>query len=251
MPETSEATPLATASSKPQVIVVPDAATLADRAAAHVALTAREAVRARGTFHVAVAGGTTPRAMYEKLSTRDDVAWRSIHVWFGDERAVPSDHDDSNYRMVKESLLDRTPIPSANVHRMEADEADLDAAAAEYSAALPEHLDLIILGMGEDGHTASLFPGAAALQEQLKRVLPVTGPKPPPRRLTVSPLVIAAARAKLVLAAGAPKAEMLARVLVGPVNPLALPVQLARDGVWIIDESAAAKLPAEARGADK
>ena len=247
MSETSEATPLSPAQSKPRVIVVKDSAELAERAAALVAEKAREAVRARGSFHVALAGGTTPRVMYEKLSTRDDVAWRSVHVWFGDERAVPTDHDDSNYRMVKESLLDRTPIPSANVHRMEADEADLDAAAAAYSAALPEHLDLILLGMGEDGHTASLFPGAAALQEQLKRVVAVSGPKPPPKRLTVTPLVISAARHRLVLAAGSGKAEMLARVLVGPVNPLALPVQLARDGVWVIDEAAAAKLPAEAR----
>jgi len=126
MSETSEATPLSPAGSKPQVIVVKDTLELAERAAAHVATLAREAIRARGSFHVALAGGTTPRTMYEKLSTRDDVAWRSVQVWFGDERAVPSDHDDSNYRMVKESLLERTPIPSANVHRMEADEADLE-----------------------------------------------------------------------------------------------------------------------------
>jgi 6-phosphogluconolactonase len=247
MSETSEATPLSPANHKPQVIVVKDSAELAERAAAHVAALAREAVRDRKAFHVALAGGTTPRVMYEKLSTRDDVAWRSVHVWFGDERAVPTDHDDSNYRMVKESLLERTPIPSANVHRMVADDADLDVAAANYATALPEKLDLIILGMGDDGHTASLFPGAAALQEELKRVVSVTGPKAPPKRLTVTPLVIAAARAKLVLAVGTGKADMLARVLVGPVNPLALPVQLARDGVWIIDEAAAAKLPPEAR----
>ena len=247
MSETPEATPLSPANQKPRVIVVRDPAELAEKAAALVAEKCREAVSLRKRFDLAVAGGSTPRAMYEKLSTRDDVAWRSVHVWFGDERAVPIDHDDSNYRMVKESLLERTPIPSANVHRMEADEADLDAAAAAYSGALPEHLDLIILGMGEDGHTASLFPGAAAIQEKLKRVVQSVSPKPPAKRLTVTPLVIAAARAKLVLATGASKAEMLARVLVGPPNPLALPVQLARDGVWVIDEAAATKLPPEAR----
>jgi len=247
MSDSSEATPLSPASHKPRVIVVRDPAELAERAAAFVAEKSREAVRERKRFDVALAGGTTPRTMHEKLSTRDDVAWRSVHVWFGDERAVPIDHDDSNYRMVKESLLDRTPIPSANVHRMEADEADLETAAAEYAGELPEHLDLIILGMGEDGHTLSLFPGAAAIQEKIKRVVQVTGPKPPQKRLTVTPLVVAAARSKLVLAAGANKAEMLARVLVGPPNPLALPVQLARDGVWIIDEAAATKLPPEAR----
>jgi 6-phosphogluconolactonase len=247
MSDTSEATPLSSASHKPQIIVVRDPAELAERASAFVAEKAREAVRARGTFHLAVAGGTTPRTMYERLSTRDDVAWRSVQVWFGDERAVPPDHDDSNYRMVKESLLERTPIPSANVHRMEAEAADLESSAAAYAGALPDHLDLILLGMGEDGHTASLFPGAAAIQEKLKRVVSVAGPKPPPKRLTVTPLVIAQARSKLVMVAGATKADMLARVLVGPGNPLALPVQLARDGVWIIDEAAAAKLPSEAR----
>src|SRR6185369_9090574 len=100
MSETPEATPLSPANQKPRVIVVRDAAELAEKAAALVAEKCREAVSLRKRFDLAVAGGTTPRAMYEKLSTRDDVAWRSVHVWFGDERAVPTDHDDSNYRMV-------------------------------------------------------------------------------------------------------------------------------------------------------
>ncbi len=238
-------------SEKPQammtVIVVDDAAALAERAADWVAERAREAVSQRKAFHVALAGGETPRVMYERLSVRDDVQFSKLHIWFGDERCVPPDHADSNYRMVRESLLERTPIPSANVHRMLAEKGDVEASADAYATALPPELDLIILGMGEDGHTASLFPGSVALKEQPRRVLPVVGPGAPPNRLTVSPEVIKAARQRLVLVTGENKADMVARVLAGPVDVNARPVSLAREGTWIVDKAAAAKLPEELR----
>src|SRR5215831_5336093 len=137
----------------------------------------REAGRARGRFDMALNGGNTPRPVYEALAQKR-LPWPQMHFWFGDERCVPPDHPDSNYRMAHEALLAHVP---AVVHRMEAERADREAAAAEYAAALPEVLDLIHLGMGEDLHTASLFPGRVSPPG--KRVFHVTeSPKPPPDR---------------------------------------------------------------------
>lgn len=223
--------------------MVEDAAALAERAARWIADALRLAVAARGAFHVALAGGGTPRATHERLAAIPGLPWRAVHVWFGDERAVPPEHADSNYRMARESLLARAPIPAAQVHRMEAERPDAEAAARAYDRALPVALDLVILGMGEDGHTASLFPGHAAVEERERRVVVVDGaPKPPPRRLTLTPPAIGGARARLVLGAGAGKADMLAAALDGPVDPRRLPVQLAREGTWIVDRAAARKL---------
>jgi 6-phosphogluconolactonase len=191
---------------------------------------------------VALAGGNTPRAMHESLACSSGVPWLAVHVFFGDERAVPPEHADSNYRMAKESLLDRVPIPPSQVHRMQAEHPDREAAARAYEALLPDSIDALVLGIGEDGHTASLFPGSAALRESERRVLPVVGPKPPPERLTITPPVILAARHRIVLASGAGKADAVARALDGPWDPDATPIQLASRGVWFLDPPAAAKL---------
>lgn len=226
-----------------ELIVVESAAALAERAAQWIARDLRAAVAARGTYHLALAGGSTPRATHERLAALPDLPWHAVHVYFGDERAVPPEHADSNYRMARESLLERVAIPPHQIHRMEAERADLDAAARDYGRRLPDRLDLVILGLGEDGHTASLFPGQPALDEPTREVLVVDGaPKPPPRRLTLGLMVIGAARVKLVLSAGAGKAEILARVLEGEVDLRALPAQVARAGTWIVDAAAAASL---------
>lgn len=125
---------------------------------------------------------------------------------------------------------------------MEAERPDREAAALEYDRSLPERLDILLLGMGADGHTASLFPGSAALDQRDRRVLAVRGPKPPAERLTITPPVIEAASEVGVIAAGADKAEMAARAIEGPLDPQALPVQLARRGVWFLDQAAASRL---------
>jgi 6-phosphogluconolactonase len=207
-----------------------------------VAQALAEAAAAKGRVTLALAGGTTPRAMHEVLACSRSVPWLAVHVYFGDERAVPPEHPDSNYRMAKESLLDRVPIPPHQVHRMRGEDPDRDAAARAYEALLPDVLDVLVLGMGEDGHTASLFPGADSLRESTRRVLPVIGPKPPPERLTLTPPEILGAERRIVLAAGAGKAEAVARALEGPWDPSATPVQFARRGVWFVDHAAAAKL---------
>jgi 6-phosphogluconolactonase len=176
------------------------------------------------------------------LAQTHRLSWDRVEIFFGDERAVPPGDPQSNYRMARESLLDAVPIPSRQVHRMPAERPDRDAAAAEYAAQLPARLDLIILGIGADGHTASLFPGSAALEERARKVMAVEGPRAPRRRLTVTPPVITSAVNKIVLAGGSEKAGAVARALEGPDDPDACPAQLARDGIWIVDSAAASGL---------
>ncbi len=229
----------------PQVVVVPDPRALARRAAEWIVERTRAAVASRGGCSVALAGGGTPRATYEVLATSAlaaAVPWGAIDWFFGDERAVPFDHPDSNYRLAAESLFAGRPEALARACRMPADAADADMAARAYGQLLPDPLDVVILGMGEDGHTASLFPGSPALDERIERVVAVTGEKPPFRRMTITPPVIEAARDVLVLVAGAGKAAMLARALEGPLDARSVPVQLARDRTFIVDAAAASAL---------
>ena len=225
-----------------QRIVAPDAPAMARLAAEWLAGEVGLGATLRGTCAVCLAGGATPRPAYEALAEaplRDAVPWDVVQVFFGDERAVPPDHPDSNFRMVREALLRRVAVPPANVHRMEAEAADADAAADRYAQLLPSALDVLVLGVGADGHTASLFPGSPALRERSRRVVPARAPKPPERRLTITPPVIAAARRVLVLAAGDDKAEAVARALKGTGSPEEVPARLARDGVWFLVRSAA------------
>jgi 6-phosphogluconolactonase len=153
---------------------------------------------------------------------------------------VPPDHPESNYRAACESLFAGRPDALERVRRMPADAHDLESAARSYGDELPDPIDLLLLGIGEDGHTASLFPGSTALAERAARVVAVSGPKPPNPRLTITPPVIETARELLVLASGAGKAEAVARALQGPLDPPAVPAQLARRGTWIVDAAAAA-----------
>jgi 6-phosphogluconolactonase len=217
----------------------------AERIAHVIEATVGRADRAR----VALAGGNTPRAVYRELS-QIPLPWDRVEIYFGDERAVPPSDAQSNYRMAREALLDAVAIPAAQIHRIPAERADVEAAALDYAAALPPRLDLIVLGIGADGHTASLFPGSAALTERGRKVVAVEGPKPPARRLTVTPPVITAARAQIVLAAGAEKAAAVAQALEGSENVHACPAQLARTGTWIMDRAAAARLRGVAPGAE-
>jgi 6-phosphogluconolactonase len=227
-----------------ELIVARTQEELVQRAAELLEREMTAAVAARGACSIALAGGWTPEPVYRELATASSIDWSRVEVFFGDERAVPPDHPESNYRMVHAVLLSRVPIPSGNVHRMEAERPDREAAALEYEAALPPQLDILLLGMGPDGHTASLFPGSPALGERRRLVVPVIGSKPPPERLTITPPVIEAARRLVVLASGGDKAAMIARALEGPLAPDAMPVQLARRGVWVLDQPAAARLTA-------
>lgn len=226
--------------------VVAPAEALAREAATWIAGVIREAIAERGACALALAGGRTPVPVHAALAAdprRGSIDWSRVEIFFGDERAVSPTDPESNYGLAMEALLRHVPVPPARIHRMEAERADLEAAADEYAALLPPALDLLLLGIGGDGHTASLFPGSSALRERRRLVVPVQGPKPPPTRLTITPPVIRAARMTAVLASGAGKAAAVARALDERTAVSEVPARLARDGVWFLDPGAASALP--------
>lgn len=225
----------------PGVLIVTSRAAFADTAAGWIADRIEMAARARGSVSVALAGGSTPAPVYARLA-RLPIPWQRVHLFFGDERRVPPDDPASNFRLVRETLLDALDTPPSAVHRMRGEDADGDAAAATYEAELPPILDLVILGIGEDGHTASLFPGSAAVRERRRRVVAVEGPSGGPARLTLTPVALAAARERLVLVRGAGKAPVVREIFRTPPDPVRRPAQLVLDGTWILDDAAAAQL---------
>src|SRR5579872_4235505 len=168
-----------------KLVVVKDRAELRRAAAEVLAKKIQASVRARGRCTIALSGGSTPGPVYEEIGNSDlarILPWSQLEIYFADERAVPIDDVESNYRLVKETLLRSHPDVLGQVFRMPADATDRDQAAKRYARRLPDPLDLLVLGMGPDGHTASLFPGSAALDEKEQRVVPVMAPKPPPQR---------------------------------------------------------------------
>jgi 6-phosphogluconolactonase len=217
-------------------------AVFAYAAAVQITSVIADTIHQRGRCTLALTGGATPRPVYEQMAASplaEHVAWERVTIYFGDERCVPPDHEESNFRMAQEALLRQVPIPSASVHRMEGERADRAAAARDYERLLPAELDVLLLGMGEDGHTASLFPHSPALAKRARRVVAVHRPPTPPPRLTITPPVIDAADVVMVLVAGADKAATLARALEGAYAPRELPVQFALRGTWLIDQDAA------------
>lgn len=226
-------------------IVICDAASFDGIGAATIARSVADAIGRRGHCALALAGGSTPRRVYERLAVpplREEVDWERVAIFFGDERSVPPDHEDSNYGMAAAALLRHVPIPEASIHRMEAERADRDAAARDYARLLPESLDVLVLGMGGDGHTASLFPHSDALAEAARRVVPARSPAPPHDRLTITPPVIRAAEVVIVLVAGTAKAGILARALEGSSTSAELPIRIVTGGTWVVDRDAAREL---------
>lgn len=200
------------------------------------------AVQERGRASLCLAGGSTPEPVYRWLAGCGLIRWGAVEFFFGDERGVPPGHPESNFRMAREALFEPANIEPARVHRMEAERADRDAAADAYAACLPRRISVLVLGIGADGHTASLFPGSPALEERVRRVVAVSGPRAPNNRLTITPPVIEAAERIYVLARGEKKAEAVSRALEGPADPRECPARLARRGVWLVDEPAASQL---------
>ncbi|MBI2895826.1 MAG: 6-phosphogluconolactonase [Deltaproteobacteria bacterium] len=221
--------------------VFPDLQELSAAAAQAVSDELIEAIFERGRATLALAGGNTPRQTYALLAETENIDWDKVEIYFTDERAIPPTHPDSNFQMACEELLELLPVQPAAVHRMEADQHQLGNAARQYEALLPEALDVLILGLGQDGHTASLFPDDPALYSA-DRVVAVQGPRPPFARLTITPRVIDTAKNVFVLATGAEKAEAVARALEGELDVATTPAQLARKGVWFLDEEAAREL---------
>lgn len=206
-----------------EVKIVPDNATLARVAAQEFHRLAESAIQQRGQFSVALSGGNTPRAVYSLLADEHkELPWDKIHVFFGDERHVPPDHPDNNFRMASESLLSKVPIPENNVHRIRA-ELEPEAAAKDYDGQLAVffHLndhgwprfDLVFLGLGDDGHTASLFPGSSALSDVSSRVVANWVEKLQTFRITLTFPVLNHAANVVFLVSGESKAQILSAVL--------------------------------------
>jgi 6-phosphogluconolactonase len=236
-------------------LVYPDADHLAHAAAEHFTTLATKAIATRGQFAVALSGGSTPRATYTLLATEEFTAgvdWPRVHIFWADERCVPPDDPGSNYWMTREALLDHVPLLASNIHRIRG-EMEPEAAAQAYAVELRAFFgtqwpsfDLVLLGMGNDGHTASLFPGSAALHEETRPAVAVTAhyQDRPAHRVTLTLPAINAARQVIVLATGAAKAETLQAVLEGPADRF--PAQFIRPTsgqlTWLVDSAAARKL---------
>lgn len=224
-----------------------DPSAVAELAARFVLARAASTLALRPTFRIALAGGSTPRATYERLAAPDlaaDVDWARVSVFFGDERMVPPEDTSSNYRMAREALLSRVPIPSENVHRIEG-ELRADIAAGRYAEKVGRApLDLVLLGMGDDGHVASLFPGTPELGAE-GVVLPSVAPVAPRERVTLGLRVLNGAHAVALLVTGAAKAARVAQVVrerkAGrPVLPAARVQPESGELHWFLDEAAAA-----------
>lgn len=234
-----------------------DAEELARRGARHIADAASASVAKRGVFTLSLSGGDTPVGMYTLLGSdlAESMPWESVHVFWGDERCIPLERADNHFTMATDLMLSRVPIPSQNVHRARGEAADPAAAAIEYEAELhrffdapaggfPE-LDLILLGMGEDGHVASLFPDSAGLRERQRWVLEhfVIKRGERVRRLTLTMPVLTAAREVMVLVSGNQKADMLAAVLRGEADVPARELNAGgRNITWFVDREAAVAL---------
>ncbi len=243
-------------------IVQPDAASLAARAARHFVELTEQAVAARGRARIAISGGSTPKATFQLLGDPAQpwlqrMPWDRIELYWVDERCVPPDHPDSNYRMTREALLDHVPLRPEQIHRMEG-ELDPEEAAARYESTLRNtfrlegaetpSFDLLALGMGPDGHTASLFPHSAAIHELGRLSVANHVANKDAWRITLTWPVINHARSVFFLIAGADKAAVLKEVLTGPRDVERLPSQLIRPAggilTLILDKTAAALLPA-------
>ena len=227
-----------------------------DGSADFIAALAAAAIAERGRFTIALSGGGTPKQIYARLATADyrgRIAWEKVQIFFGDERCVPPDDARSNYRMAREALFDHAPLPAENIHRihgeddpaLEALRYEQDIAGLYRSARFPA-FDLILLGMGDNGHTASLFPGTAALRETTRWVVAQYVEVMTTWRVTFTAPLINAARHVAFLAEGAGKAQMLWNVMEGPYQPDVWPSQLIQPASgelhWLVDTAAAAKV---------
>ena len=235
-----------------ELIVLDDPAAIARAGAERLVDAAKKAIAQRGRFTVALAGGSTPKAMNTLLASeyKDRVDWSKVEIFFGDERCVPPDHKDSNYRMTRESLLDQVPIPADRVHRI-AGEKDPKQAAEEYEATLRRALgqpsgfpriDLVFLGMGPDGHTASLFPGTTALVERQALVTATFVQKLDAWRVTMSAPMLSAAGEVIVQAGGAEKADNLKVALESDRGAVPISLVQPHQMIWLVDRAASSKL---------
>jgi len=239
--------------------ILPDVSALAQKATSIFVSAAQQAVRERGVFRVAMAGGSTPKALHALLVTdpsRSQLPWDKMQIFFGDERHVPPDHADSNYRMVNETFLSKTPIPPGQVFRIKAELRDTERAAQDYEQILRTQFglkrgelprfDLMMLGMGNEGHTLSLFPATTALRDNGRLVVRTWVGKLYTERITCTAPVANHSAAVMFMIAGRDKAPALKAVLEGPYEPEQLPSQLIKPAngklFFLVDSAAGGML---------
>ena len=228
-------------------------------AAQKIVRIAQQAIQRNDCLTLALAGGSTPKGLYRLLASEpfcSQVQWEKVHVFWGDERHVPPDHQESNYRMAKETLLSQVPLRAEHIHRIHGELANASEAAEQYEQELKEHFqlksndkprfDVILLGMGPDGHTASLFPGTSAVHETKRLVVAPWVEKFGTYRITLSPPVLNEAIHVIFLVSGRDKSETLRLVLEGDYQPAVYPAQTVRsiqgELLWLVDEAAASTL---------
>ncbi len=247
-----------------EIVVLSDPEHLAHEAARRLVNLTREAAATRGRFSLALSGGSTPGVVYTLLAQepyRGQIPWEQIHLFWGDERCVPPEDPASNFRLAQESFIDHVPIPPGNIHRVRT-ELEPKAAARDYEKAVQEffcgpqsRFDLVLLGMGDDGHTASLFPNSTTLREDKRLVVAVTAyyEDRPADRVTLTLPAINSARQALFLVTGHAKAEIVHTVLEGP--PGRFPAQQIRPTAgqltWLLDEAAASRMTPRRRPASE
>jgi 6-phosphogluconolactonase len=248
-----------------EIRILPDGAAIAKRAAQEFVQAAASAVREKGYFNVVLAGGSTPKALYSLLvndpTLRSQVPWDKIHLFFGDERHVAPDHPDSNSRMATETLISKSPLKPEQVTRIKGEYPDADRAALEYEKALREYFklkdgeyprfDLVLAGMGNEGHTLSLFPGTKALHADGRIVVRNWVGKLYAERITLTAPAASNAARVIFMVTGADTAPALKAVLEGPYEPEQLPAQLLqpKNGklLWLVDTAAGSMLSIEIR----
>ena len=245
------------ANTKLNVRVFEDLDLLSQAAAKLFIETSAQAILGRGRFLVALSGGNTPAELYKLLAQspyKEQIDWPRVHVFWGDERCVPIEDSENSYRQAYDVLLSHVPIPAENIHRVKSDLEPAEA-AKDYANILKRfaspaldwpRFDLVLLGMGEDGHTASLFPGSDVNISTPTLAVTAQYQNRPANRATLTPLVLNSARRIIFLVSGESKAQTLANVLYGGYDPKQLPAQRIRpaDGevIWMVDQSAASKL---------
>jgi 6-phosphogluconolactonase len=248
-----------------EIRILADGAAIAKHAAQEFVQAAGEALRAKGSFNVALAGGSTPKALYSLLvndpSLRSQVPWDKIHLFFGDERHVAPNHPDSNFRMATEAMISKSPLKPEQVTRIKGENPNADHAALEYEKALREYFklrdgeyprfDLLLAGMGNEGHTLSLFPGTKALHADGRLVVRNWIGKLYSERITLTAPAASNAAQVIFMVTGADKAPALKAVLEGPFEPEQLPAQLLQPQngklLWLVDAAAGSMLSAGIR----
>jgi 6-phosphogluconolactonase len=243
-----------------EIRILPDGAAIAERAAQEFVQAAASAVRAKGSVNVVLSGGSTPKVLYSLLvndpTLRSQVPWDKIHLFFGDERHVPPDHPDSNFRVAKETMISKSPLKPEQVTRIKGEYPDADQAALEYEKTLREYFklqdgeyprfDLVLAGMGNEGHTLSLFPGTKALHADGRIAVRNWVGKLYAERITLTAPAASNAARVIFMVTGADKAPALKAVLEGPFEPEQLPAQLLqpKNGklLWLVDNAAGSML---------